>query len=125
MDRHLQVQSRPYRHAADDHRGNLESAPSGRSSRSTRSPGHPDVADGSFELVGSYSAAGGLVLNPEHWIEELADDQTVGLSASPPHANSMRFFVVRGRLLDLLGYQVAGTAGTFKDFGEKASGSCI
>ncbi len=52
--------------------------------------GNPDVADGSFELVGSYSAAGGLVLNPEYWIEEPADYEMVGLSASPPHANSMR-----------------------------------
>lgn len=52
--------------------------------------GNPGVADGSFELVGSYSAAGGLVLNPEYWIEEPADYEMVGLSASPPHANSMR-----------------------------------
>ena len=52
--------------------------------------GNAGVADGSFELVGSYSAAGGLVLNPEYWIEEPADYEMVGLSASPPHANSMR-----------------------------------
>ena len=52
--------------------------------------GNPDVADGSFELVGSYSAGAGLVLNPEYWIEEPANYEMVGLSASPPYGNSMR-----------------------------------
>jgi len=52
--------------------------------------GNPDVADGSYELVGSYSATGGLVLKPDYWIDEPADYEMVGLSAPPPQANAMR-----------------------------------
>ena len=50
---------------------------------------NPDVAKGSYELVGSYSAAQGLVLNPDYWISEPAGYEMVGLSAPSPHANLM------------------------------------
>jgi Protein kinase domain len=50
---------------------------------------NPGVAQGSYELVGSYSAAQGLVLNPDYWISEPAGYEMVGLSAPTPHANSM------------------------------------
>ncbi len=50
---------------------------------------NPGVPDGSYELVGSYSTAKGLVLNPDYWIDEPANYEMVGLSASSPHANSM------------------------------------
>jgi eukaryotic-like serine/threonine-protein kinase len=50
---------------------------------------NPGVAEGSYELVGSYSAAEGLVLNPDYWVDEPAGYEMVGLSAPPPHANSM------------------------------------
>jgi hypothetical protein len=50
---------------------------------------NPGVEEGSYELVGSYSATGGLVLNPDYWINEPAGYEMVGLSAPPPHANSM------------------------------------
>jgi hypothetical protein len=50
---------------------------------------NPGVEDGSYELVGSYSATGGLVLNPDYWIDEPAGYEMVGLSAPPPHANAM------------------------------------
>jgi serine/threonine protein kinase len=50
---------------------------------------NPGVADGSYELVGSYSAADGLVLNPDYWIDEPAGYEMIGLNASHPHANSM------------------------------------
>jgi len=49
---------------------------------------NPGVPDGSYELAGSYSATG-LVLNPDYWINEPAGYQMVGLSAPPPHGNSM------------------------------------
>jgi eukaryotic-like serine/threonine-protein kinase len=51
---------------------------------------NPGVSEGSYELVGSYSAAEGLVLNPDYWVDEPAGYEMVGLSAPPPHANSMR-----------------------------------
>jgi hypothetical protein len=50
---------------------------------------NPGVAKGSYELVGSYSAAQGLVLNPDYWISEPAGYEMVGLSAPSPHANLM------------------------------------
>ena len=50
---------------------------------------NPGVAKGSYELVGSYSAAQGLVLNPDYWINEPAGYEMVGLSAPSPHANLM------------------------------------
>jgi Protein kinase domain len=50
---------------------------------------NPGVADGSYELAGSYSAAAGLVLNPVSWISQPAGYQMVGLSAPPPRAGSM------------------------------------
>ncbi|MDQ2813948.1 MAG: hypothetical protein M3Z75_19295, partial [Actinomycetota bacterium] len=52
--------------------------------------GNPGAADGSYELVGSYSAARGLVLNPDYWINEPAGYEMVGFSAPPPQANLMR-----------------------------------
>ena len=48
---------------------------------------NPGVAKGSYELVGSYSAAQGLVLNPDYWISEPAGYEMVGLSAPSPRAN--------------------------------------
>ena len=50
---------------------------------------NPGVAKGSYELVGSYSKAQGLVLNPDYWISEPAGYEMVGLSAPSPHANLM------------------------------------
>jgi hypothetical protein len=50
---------------------------------------NPGVAKGSYELVGSYSATQGLVLNPDYWINEPAGYEMVGLSAPSPHANLM------------------------------------
>ena len=88
MDRHLRLQSGTYRHAADDHRGER-----GRPQATFDFypiAGNPDVANGSYELVGSYSAAAGLVLKPDYWIDEPPDYEMVGLSAPPPHANAMR-----------------------------------
>ena len=50
---------------------------------------NPGVADGSYELAGSYSAAGGLVLRPVGWIDQPAGYQMVGLTAPPPQPDSM------------------------------------
>jgi hypothetical protein len=50
---------------------------------------NPGVAQGSYELVGSYSATQGLVLNPDYWINEPAGYEMVGLSAPSPHAKLM------------------------------------
>jgi hypothetical protein len=50
---------------------------------------NPGVAEGSYELVGTYSAAEGLALNPDYWVDEPAGYEMVGLRARPPHGNSM------------------------------------
>jgi predicted Ser/Thr protein kinase len=50
---------------------------------------NPGVADGSYELVGSYSASGGLVLKPDYWINEPANYEMIGLTAPRPQASSM------------------------------------
>jgi hypothetical protein len=50
---------------------------------------NPNVPDGSYEMTGSYSAAGGLVLTPDHWISQPAGYEMVGLSGPPPSGNSM------------------------------------
>jgi hypothetical protein len=50
---------------------------------------NPGVAEGSYELVGRYSPTDGLVLNPDYWIDEPANYEMVGLSAPPPHGDSM------------------------------------
>jgi len=50
---------------------------------------NPSVAEGSYELVGTYSAADGLVLHPDYWVDEPPGYEMVGLSAPPPHADSM------------------------------------
>jgi hypothetical protein len=50
---------------------------------------NPGVADGSYELVGSYSAAAGLVLNPDYWIDQPAGYEMIGLDVPRPRANSM------------------------------------
>jgi hypothetical protein len=51
---------------------------------------NPNVPDGSYEMTGSYSAAEGLILTPDHWISEPAGYEMVGLSGPPPSGNSMR-----------------------------------
>ncbi len=50
---------------------------------------NPGVPDGSYEMVGSYSAAQGLVLNPDYWISQPPGYQMVGLTAAAPRGNSM------------------------------------
>jgi hypothetical protein len=50
---------------------------------------NPGVANGSYEMVGSYSAAGGLVLNPDYWISEPPGYEMVGLTAPPPRGGAM------------------------------------
>ena len=67
---------------------------------------NPGVAEGSYELVGRYSRTDGLVLNPDYWIDEPAGYKMVGLSAPPPHGDSIERLRARPRLLDLLGDQV-------------------
>jgi hypothetical protein len=51
--------------------------------------GNPGVANGSYEMVGSYSAAHGLVLNPDYWINEPPGYEMVGLTAAPPRGDAM------------------------------------
>jgi len=50
---------------------------------------NPTVPNGSFELTGSYSATGGLVLNPAYWIQQPPNYLMVGVSAPPSAGNSM------------------------------------
>jgi hypothetical protein len=50
---------------------------------------NPGVANGSYEMVGSYSAAKGLVLNPDYWINEPPGYEMVGLTAPPPRGSAM------------------------------------
>jgi hypothetical protein len=52
--------------------------------------GNPGVPDGSYVLTGNYSASSGLVLIPDHWINEPAGYGMVGLSGPSPSGNSMR-----------------------------------
>jgi hypothetical protein len=42
---------------------------------------NPGVAEGSYEMVGSYLAAKGLVLNPDYWINEPPGYEMAGLTA--------------------------------------------
>jgi hypothetical protein len=55
---------------------------------------NPGTASGSYEMVGSYSAATGLKLNPDYWINEPAGYEMVGLTAPPPGGDSMTGDVV-------------------------------
>ena len=81
MDRHVRLQSGSYRHAADDHRS------TGAALKATIDfypvAANPGVTKGSYELVGSYSAAKGLVLNPDYWVDEPAGYEMVGLARRP------------------------------------------
>ena len=52
-------------------------------------PSNPGVANGSYAMVGSYSASSGLVLNPDYWISEPAGYEMVGLSAQPLTGDKM------------------------------------
>jgi hypothetical protein len=51
---------------------------------------NPDVPSGSYALTGDYSASGGLVLNPDHWINQPADYEMVGFSGPPASGQSLR-----------------------------------
>jgi hypothetical protein len=57
---------------------------------------NPNVPDGSYEMTGTYSAAGGLVLTPDHWISEPSGYEMVGFSGPPPSGNSMHGTVQSG-----------------------------
>ena len=50
---------------------------------------NPGVPDGSYALTGNYSASSGLVLIPDHWINEPPGYAMVGLSGPPPDGSSM------------------------------------
>jgi hypothetical protein len=50
---------------------------------------NPGVPDGSYEMTGNYSAATGLVLIPDYWINQPSGYEMVGLSAPPPQGGSM------------------------------------
>jgi hypothetical protein len=46
--------------------------------------------DGSYVLNGTYSQSKGLVLVPDHWINQPDGYVMVGLSGPPPSGSSMR-----------------------------------
>ena len=50
---------------------------------------NPGVPSGSYALTGNYSASSGLVLIPDHWINEPSGYEMVGFSGPPPDGNSM------------------------------------
>lgn len=51
--------------------------------------GNPSVPDGSYVLTGTYSQPNGLVLIPDHWINQPDGYVMVGLSGPPPSGSSM------------------------------------
>jgi hypothetical protein len=51
--------------------------------------GNPAVPNGSYELTGNFSAAKGLVLIPDYWINQPPGYEMVGLSGPSPSGNSM------------------------------------
>ena len=53
-------------------------------------PSNPGAANGSYALVGTYSASSGLVLNPDYWINEPPGYEMVGLTAPPVTGNKMK-----------------------------------
>ena len=52
-------------------------------------PSNPGIQPGSFGMIGTYTASG-LVLNPDHWINQPYGDSMVGLTASPPAENKIQ-----------------------------------
>jgi hypothetical protein len=50
---------------------------------------NPGSASGSYEMTGRYDASGGLVLNPDYWIDQPPGYEMVGLTAPPPGSSSM------------------------------------
>src|SRR6202035_768816 len=59
---------------------------------------NPSVAEGSYELVGTYSAADGLVLHPDYWVDEPPGYEMVGLSSPRPAPPSRAAVVAAGWL---------------------------
>lgn len=53
-------------------------------------PSNPTVPKGSYAMTGKYSAAGGLVLTPDHWINQPPGYEMVPFSAPGPSGNSMQ-----------------------------------
>ena len=51
---------------------------------------NPDVPNGSYVMTGDYSSSGGLVLTPDHWIDQPPGYQMVGFSSPGPSGGSMQ-----------------------------------
>jgi hypothetical protein len=50
---------------------------------------NPSVPDGSYVMTGDYSSSGGLVLTPDHWINQPPGYEMVGFSSPGPSGSSM------------------------------------
>lgn len=50
---------------------------------------NPGVPNGSYVMTGNYSSSGGLVLTPDHWIDQPPGYQMVGFSSPGPSGSSM------------------------------------
>jgi hypothetical protein len=51
---------------------------------------NPDVPNGSYVTTGDYSSSGGLVLTPDHWINQPPGYEMVGFSSPGPSGSSMQ-----------------------------------
>ena len=51
---------------------------------------NPTVPNGSYAMTGDYSSSGGLVLTPDHWIDQPSGYQMVGFSSPGPSGGSMQ-----------------------------------
>ena len=51
---------------------------------------NPSVPNGSYVMTGDYSSSGGLVLTPDHWINQPPGYEMVGFSSPGPSGNSMQ-----------------------------------
>ena len=51
---------------------------------------NPAVPNGSYVMTGDYSSSGGLVLTPDHWIDQPPGYQMVGFSSPGPNGGSMQ-----------------------------------
>lgn len=51
---------------------------------------NPDVPNGSYVLTGEYSSSDGLVLIPDHWIDQPPGYEMVGFSSPGPSGSSMQ-----------------------------------